>query len=77
MGSINVEVDVGLLELGNSVGNAFLVGGRSTGALLNAHVGDEISEGVGLEDDAEVELLSLPGVEFFGKRYKVLAIPLL
>lgn len=63
VGSIDVESNVLGLELLDGVGDAVLVSLGSTSALLNAHVGDQVSERIWLENDGKVELLGLLGGE--------------
>lgn len=50
---VHVEVDVVLLQAGYGVGDALLVSVGGLRAEGDARVGDEVAEGVGLEDDGK------------------------
>jgi hypothetical protein len=58
--SAYIEVTyVGVLELGDGVGNSFFVDGRSVGAERDALIRNGVAQGVWLEDDSEVKVLRL------------------
>jgi hypothetical protein len=56
VGSVNVKVGIGELQVGNGVGHAILVNWRGLGAQLDVHIGDEVGQGVGLEHNGEVDV---------------------
>ena len=57
VGSINVQMYVGELQAGNRVSNARLVNRCRLGTQLNAHVGHQVAQRVGLENNGKVEVL--------------------
>lgn len=63
MRSIEVECNVPLLQFGDGVANAVVVCRRGLLAFLNAHVSDQVTEGIGLDDDGVIEVAELGFVD--------------
>jgi len=56
VGGVDIQVHVLKLQLRDSMGDALAEDLGGVSAELDAHVGDEVTQGVGLENDGELEI---------------------